>query len=328
MLSLWLGRAAFIAQRRGPIHMSLPDDSPGLSPPRPKTTAAFNGVRRLSLAHPSSSLSAEYQTLQALYAKITAPHDITYDNGPGSDSDDRDDDPGTPPTSLVLHGIDLTLLQDALACRCTTSRHNNVCRRANMSMFTSYRIPYPSHKSPLEDDSANRDGDWAIASQTDPSFVHPVGTAGITRSGKLALLQNHFWPALARWVDERSQVLPGGTVVGGWWRADIVGMMDWYRDCFGMTSRWEDAGVAHADGIWRDVLATSPWRDWPEFFGLLKEPVLTRDGKFITDGKGGTMYRDKDPRTAGLEDAFVDLWEAIANTRPLKMPSSRPRAAM
>lgn len=297
--------------------------------------AVFNGVRRLSMAHPSSSLSAEYQTLQALYAKIIAPHDITYEN-PASDSDDsdqgqdqdQDQDPGTPPSSLVLHGIDLTLLQDALACRCATSRHNNVCRRANMSMFTSYRIPYPSHKSPLEDDSANRDGDWALASQTDPSFVHPVGTAGITRSGKLSLLQNHFWPALARWVDERSQVLPGGAVVGGWWRADIVGMMDWYRDCFGMTSRWEDAGVAHADGIWRDVLATSPWRDWPEFFGLLKEPVLTREGNFITDGKGGTMYRDKDPRTTGLEDAFVDLWEAIANTRPLKTSPNRPRAVM
>lgn len=185
-------------------------------------------------------------------------------------------------------------------------------------MLYTHQIPYPTHKSPLEGDTAHRDLDWALASQTDPSFVHPIGHAGITKLSKLALLQNHFWPALAHWVvDERSEVLPGGTLVGGWWRADIVGMMDWYRDCFGMTTRWEDANVAHADGVWRDVLATSPWRDWPEFFPLIKEPVRDKQGNVIVDGQGRWLYRDKDPRTDGMEDAFVDLWEAVANSRPL-----------
>ncbi len=187
-----------------------------------------------------------------------------------------------------------------------------------------YQIPYPTHKSPMDGDTAHRDLDWACAANTDRVFVLDVGSGDrdVSKKQKLDLLQTHFWPALARWVESRQEVLPGGTLVGGWWRADMLGMMDWYRDCFHMTARWEDAIVAHADGVWRDVLLTSPWFNWPEFFTLLKEPVLDRAGKPVTNANGWVLYRDKDPRSDGMEDAFLDLWEAVANSRPLRKAKS------
>ncbi|ATY64757.1 hypothetical protein A9K55_005165 [Cordyceps militaris] len=181
-----------------------------------------------------------------------------------------------------------------------------------------YQIPYPSHKSPLDGDTAHRDLDWAYAAQSDRVFSFGVNERGVTRAHKLVLLQTQFWPALARWVEARQEVLPGGTLVGGWWRADMMGMLDWYRDCLGLTPRWDDAVVAHADGVWRDVLATSPWFHWAEFFPLLKEEVRDASGQVITDGEGRVLYQDRDPRGDGMEDAFVDLWEAVANKRPLK----------
>lgn len=181
-----------------------------------------------------------------------------------------------------------------------------------------YQIPYPAHKSPMDGDTAHRDLDWAYAAQTDRIFSFGVNERGVTRDQKLHLLQTEFWPALARWVESRQEVLPGGTLVGGWWRADMMGMLDWYRDCLHMTPRWDDAVVAHADGIWRDVLLTSPWFHWAEFFPLLKAPVLDARGRPIVDGKGRVLYEDRDPCADGMEDAFMDLWEAVANARPLR----------
>ena len=181
-----------------------------------------------------------------------------------------------------------------------------------------YQIPYPSHKSPMDGDTAHRDLDWAYAAQTDRIFSFGVNERGVTRDQKLHLLQTEFWPALARWVESRQEVLPGGTLVGGWWRADMMGMLDWYRDCLHLTARWDDAVVAHADGVWRDVLLTSPWFHWAEFFPLLKEPVLDAHGRPITDDAGRVLYQDRDPHGDGMEDAFMDLWEAVANARPLK----------
>ncbi|PTB65759.1 hypothetical protein BBK36DRAFT_1169453 [Trichoderma citrinoviride] len=180
-----------------------------------------------------------------------------------------------------------------------------------------HRIPYPIHKSPMDGDTAHRDLDWVYASQTDRIYVLRVGEFGVTRQQKLDLLQNVFWPALVRWVISRQQILPGGTILGGWWRADMQGIMDWYRECLHMTARWEDAIIAHTDGIWRTALETSPWRDWPEFFLLLNEPVVDENGQVVRDAQGRILYKDRDPTVDGMEDAFLDLWETIANSRPL-----------
>lgn len=188
-----------------------------------------------------------------------------------------------------------------------------------MGMYAKYyQIPYPTHKSPMDGDTAHRDLDWAYAAQTDRIFALRPSDGGVTRKQKLHLLQTAFWPALARWVEARQEVLPGGTLVGGWWRADMMGMLDWYRDCFHMTARWDDAIVAHTDGVWRDVLLSSPWFHWPDFFPLLKEPVLDGAGSPITDGQGRVLYQDRDPKGEGMEDAFMDVWEAVANSRPLR----------
>ncbi|KAL7968489.1 hypothetical protein HDV63DRAFT_405932 [Trichoderma sp. SZMC 28014] len=179
------------------------------------------------------------------------------------------------------------------------------------------RVPYPTHKSPMDCDTAHRESDWVQAASFDRIYVLQVGEFGVTRQQKLDLLQKIFWPALARWVISRQQILPGGTILGGWWRADMQGMMDWYRECLHMTARWEDAIIAHTDGIWRIALETSPWRDWPEFFLLLNEPIVDGNGQPVRDATGRIVYKDRDPTTDGMEDAFLDLWEAIANSRPL-----------
>ncbi|EHK40192.1 hypothetical protein TRIATDRAFT_302624 [Trichoderma atroviride IMI 206040] len=169
----------------------------------------------------------------------------------------------------------------------------------------------------MDCDTAHRESDWVQAASFDRIYVLQVGEFGVTRQQKLDLLQKIFWPALARWVISRQQILPGGTILGGWWRADMQGMMDWYRECLHMTARWEDAIIAHTDGIWRIALETSPWRDWPEFFLLLNEPVVDGNGQPVRDATGRIVYQDRDPTTDGMEDAFLDLWEAIANSRPL-----------
>ncbi|KAK5993083.1 hypothetical protein PT974_06511 [Cladobotryum mycophilum] len=179
------------------------------------------------------------------------------------------------------------------------------------------QIPYPTHKSPMDGDTANRDLDWLYAASTDRTFVFRVGEYGVTRQQKMDLLQQQFWPALSRWVVSRQLILPGGSILGGWWRADMQGMMDWYRECFHMTSRWDDAIIAHTDGIWKIALETSPWRDWPEFFLLLKEPVLDERGEPKKGEAGRIMYQDRDPCADGMEDAFMDIWESVANLRPL-----------
>ncbi|MDE9440036.1 hypothetical protein EWS82_13245, partial [Staphylococcus xylosus] len=79
----------------------------------------------------------------------------------------------------------------------------------------------------------------------------------------------------------------------------------------------EHAIIAHTDGIWRTALETSPWRDWPEFFLLLNEPVVDANGQAVRIAQGRIVYKDRDPTTDGMEDAFLDLWEAVANSRPL-----------
>ncbi|OAA73721.1 hypothetical protein ISF_00622 [Cordyceps fumosorosea ARSEF 2679] len=188
-------------------------------------------------------------------------------------------------------------------------------------MYARYnQIPYPTHKSPMDGDTAHRDLDWIAAARTDRVFaLAPSPRGPVPRAAKLRLLQTAFWPALARWVEARQEVLPGGTLVGGWWRADMLGMLDWYRDCLGLVPRWDDAVAAHRDGVWRDALLSSPWFHWPEFFHLLKEPVRDAEGRLVTEeATGGVLYRDRDPRGEGMEDAFMDVWEAVANKRPLK----------
>jgi hypothetical protein len=191
-------------------------------------------------------------------------------------------------------------------------------RHIQYIMYGNFQqISYPTHKSPMDCDTAHRESDWVQAASFDRIYVLKVGEFGVTRQQKLDLLQKIFWPALARWVISRQQILPGGTILGGWWRADMQGMMDWYRECLHMTARWEDAIIAHTDGIWRIALETSPWRDWPEFFLLLNEPVVDGNGQPVRDSNGRIVYKKRDPTTDGMEDAFLDLWEAIANSRPL-----------
>ncbi|GAO15856.1 uncharacterized protein UV8b_07740 [Ustilaginoidea virens] len=169
----------------------------------------------------------------------------------------------------------------------------------------------------MEGTTAQHEQEWLHAAHTDPVFVHPIGYKHITEVVKLELLQRTFWTSLTRWVEARRKVLPSGEILGGWSRADMYGMMDWYRLCFNMTSRYEDAVAAHKDGIWRTVILTSPWWDWPEFAYLYVKTVRDANGVPQRDAAGRIRRETRDPYDDRLEDDFMDLWERVANTRPL-----------
>ncbi|KZZ90873.1 hypothetical protein AAL_07099 [Moelleriella libera RCEF 2490] len=180
------------------------------------------------------------------------------------------------------------------------------------------RHPYPTEKSPMEGTTAQHEDEWLHAAFTDPIFIHPIGYRDVTEVIKLELLQEIFWTALGDWVEARQEILPSGEVLGGWSRADMYGMMDWYRLCFSMTSRYEDAVAAHADGIWRTVILTSPWWNWPEFTHLFSETVLDAQGVPLLNADGRMRREMRDPYDDKLEDEFMDLWERVANSRPLQ----------
>ncbi|KFG79576.1 hypothetical protein MANI_022039 [Metarhizium anisopliae] len=192
--------------------------------------------------------------------------------------------------------------------------------------------PYPTDKSPMEGTTAQHEEEWLHAAYTDPIFTHPIGYRDITEAIKLELLQKTFWPSLVSWVEARQEVLPSGEILGGWSRADMYGMMDWYRLCFNMTSRYEDAVAAHEDGIWRTVILTSPWWDWPEFAYLYVKTIRDDKGVPQRDANGRVMREMRDPYDDKLEDEFMDIWERVANTRPLRkhangqvfLPCDRP----
>ncbi|KAM3560849.1 hypothetical protein MY1884_002718, partial [Beauveria asiatica] len=87
----------------------------------------------------------------------------------------------------------------------------------------------------------NRVAGWTMSCPWSPPRIPPASGSMLSRSVARAPERG---PELGL-----QQVLPGGTLVGGWWRADMMGMLDWYRDCLRMTPRWDDAVVAHADGV-------------------------------------------------------------------------------
>lgn len=84
-------------------------------------------------------------------------------------------------------------------------------------------------------------------------------------------------------------------------------MLTWFRRCFGKPQPEEDP-TAHADGIWRDVLLSSPWFDCPEFMDLLWEVARDRSGNMVLNQQGQGMVVERDPRKAELEEQFLDRW--------------------
>ena len=175
---------------------------------------------------------------------------------------------------------------------------------------------YPS-TSPLDGVTANLASDWLTVALADPVFSYPLDHPSTSEFAKLRLMQETFWPALARWVESRQEVLATGEVLGGWSRADMYGMMDWYRSCLCKTSRYVDAVQAHADGVWLTVLKTSPWFDWPEFIDVYSTPYVDRRASRHYDVHGRLIRVKRHIYHAKREDEFMDLWERVANARPL-----------
>lgn len=103
-------------------------------------------------------------------------------------------------------------------------------------------VNYPSG-SPLQGDAEHLDIDWFLTSCRDPVVCSP-DVDETTSTMKTHLLQSVFWPAL---VD--SIVPDPVSEYKQWRRPTIIGMLDWYRHVFGLTSRFVDATEAHESGV-------------------------------------------------------------------------------
>ncbi|KEY74689.1 hypothetical protein S7711_10950 [Stachybotrys chartarum IBT 7711] len=96
--------------------------------------------------------------------------------------------------------------------------------------YGSITVNYPSG-SPLQGDAEHLDIDWFLTSCRDPVVCSP-DVDETTSTMKIHLMESIFWPAL---VD--SMVPDPVSDHKQWRRPTIIGMLDWYRHVFGLTSR-------------------------------------------------------------------------------------------
>ncbi|KAH6989525.1 hypothetical protein BKA56DRAFT_611780 [Ilyonectria sp. MPI-CAGE-AT-0026] len=185
-------------------------------------------------------------------------------------------------------------------------------RQQQRQLQPSPQLTYPVNKSPIIPGSAQLDADWITASRAYDVFnmaLPAVNTPGYmeTWSAKCNHMQANFWAALDR--ANRASRPPRGDPEARrcWHYHDMRAMVTWFRRCFGKPQPEEDA-AAHADGIWRDVLLSSPWFDCPDFMDLLWEVARDRNGNMVLNHLGQGMVVERDPRKAELEEQFLDRW--------------------
>ena len=68
----------------------------------------------------------------------------------------------------------------------------------------------------------------------------------------------------------------------------------------------EQTQQAHEDGLWRDVLLSSPWFDCPIFDDLLHKPQIRNGPGGEKHGKVHMVKRN--PHFVELEDEFLERW--------------------
>ena len=100
-----------------------------------------------------------------------------------------------------------------------------------------YRLMDPeTGKGPLNGATRELDGDWVLASRGingEHYYKKAVLRDRSTLAAKLRIMQEYHWVALVREVEKRTERNEDGSFIrGGWQRNDMLGMMDWYRDCW------------------------------------------------------------------------------------------------
>ncbi|KAF4462312.1 hypothetical protein FALBO_10892 [Fusarium albosuccineum] len=145
------------------------------------------------------------------------------------------------------------------------------CFRIHSHVPPATPFPYPLDKSPIVPSTQDVDDDWFVASRNVDIFMEkpelPISHVLLGR--KKEHLQYYFWTAL-----DRNNRAHGGR--------------EWdFHDMHGMLTC-----------IWLHVLASSPWFDCPVFDDLLWEDVKMKNGK--------VMEKHREPRSAEMEEAFLD----------------------
>lgn len=177
------------------------------------------------------------------------------------------------------------------------------------------RLPYPISKSPIVMSTPNLDEDWVDASEEVFIFTHSVlkfDRTGLLQK-KLEHFQFYFWTALDR-ARRLNKPLDGSLRL--WEYHDLQGMLTWWRMCRQVTI---PSGIGESnDGLWRDVLLSSPWFDCPVFYDLLLEVVTDFEGQPWTDTEGKVMVKERNPGSAALEEEFFKRWWLTASRLPLR----------
>lgn len=175
--------------------------------------------------------------------------------------------------------------------------------------------PYPSGTPPINESTHLPDKDWICKSRDVLIFTHqlPIPDTHKIRTRKLAHFQYHFWTALDR-TRRRNKPLDG--TVHLWKYHDLQGMLTWWRMCLQVpvSTRIGESD----DGLWKDVLMSSPWFDCPIFRDLLWEVEKDDNGQPKTKDNGEVVMKERDARSAVLEKEFFDRWWLTASKLPLR----------
>ncbi|WAO87563.1 Hypothetical protein NCS54_00487600 [Fusarium falciforme] len=185
----------------------------------------------------------------------------------------------------------------------------------------SHTAQYPPHPYPLDKSSIalfyNLDENWVDASQEVLIFTHQVPESDDEKvrllDKKSEHFQFYFWTALDR-ARRLNKPLDGSVRL--WEYHDLPGMLIWWRKC--LRHPLPTYIGESNDGLWKDVLLSSPWFDCPVFYDLLWEVVPDFEGQPRTDTEGKVMVKERNSKPAGLEEQFFERWRLTASRLPLR----------
>lgn len=175
-------------------------------------------------------------------------------------------------------------------------------------------LPYPQDKPPITM-SSSLDDDWIKASEEVLIFTHQLSKSNRVSicNKKLEHFQFYFWTALDR-ARRLNKPLDGSVRL--WEYHDLPGMLIWWRKC--LRHRSSTYIGESSDGLWKDVLLSSPWFDCPVFYDLLWEVMLDLEGQPRIDTEGKVMVKERNPKSAALEEQFFERWWLTASRLPLR----------
>ncbi|CAM1503581.1 Fc.00g011720.m01.CDS01 [Cosmosporella sp. VM-42] len=178
---------------------------------------------------------------------------------------------------------------------------------------------YPTTAGPIIPGSKQQNFDWVSASENSQIFIMPLPTdkddCKAVERKKHEHMQEYFWTALDRHNPEG--LSPDGTFARVWGNDDMEGMISWYRRCLGRPS--PPANTPGSDGIWKDVLKTSPWWDCLLFFHLIYTAKRDENGELVKKANGAQIFINRELEgKPELEAEFLHIWREQAKEMPLR----------